>query len=174
MAWRGALLEEDKTLDELLEAFFRHRQHSLKPNSIVRYRIYERNLMEFMREAFPQVTHCRQVRKIYLEECLDHLAEAGQRNSTLNGQLRFLRALFNFAIKEGYLLTSPVKNINQRRDDKKAKPNKAWTPDQVDQILETLSPHWRQIHEFLYITGMRQGEIINMTWDAVKLVVEVM
>ena len=32
-----------------------------------------------------------------------------------------------------------------------------------------MDPYWRTALEFMYHTGLRKGEMINLTWDNVKL-----
>jgi len=46
---------------------------------------------------------------------------------------------------------------------------KFWTEEQVQRILQEVNPFWSDKYEFLYHTGIREGELINLQWSAVNM-----
>lgn len=154
-AWRGEepIREEDILLSELLIRFFRNREASLKQSSLSRYRIYEKNLNEFLNELYPNGIYCRKIKAVYLEECLEYLKRKGQNERTLNGQLRFLRALFNYAVQEDILEKNPARNIRKRKENDRAQPLKSWNRTQVDNILSTFLLIGQRFMSFTFTPG---------------------
>ena len=43
------------------------------------------------------------------------------------------------------------------------------SPEELDRLLSHLPRHAALIVHFAYLTGMRAGEIFNLTWDKVDL-----
>jgi integrase len=43
------------------------------------------------------------------------------------------------------------------------------SPEEVDRLIFNLPKHAARIIHFAYLTGMRAGEIFNLTWDKVAL-----
>lgn len=159
----------DISLAELIESYFRSKEGRVAKATIKRYRIHASHLSAFVGNNFPQVKNVRAIRKVYIEELLDALRAQKMEPKTLNAQLQFVKALFNFAENEGYLSENPVKRIKPFRETKQAQAVPYWTKDEVNAILAEVKPAWRDAFEFLYHTGLRKGEMSNLTWEDVHL-----
>lgn len=162
-------LRSETTIDDLVASFFRSREGRNSQRTIRRYQIFASHFQEFMANHFSKVKRASEIRRVYLEELLSHLAKVGQEPRTLNAELNFLKMLFKYGIEENFVLDSPAQRIKPFRETKKAEAVRFWSEDEVRAILATVRPHWKSIFEFLYQTGLRKGELIHLTWDDVTL-----
>ena len=83
---------------------------------------------------------------------------------TAQKHLAYLRSSFNFALKNKYILCNHFSEIpNYRIPEKKPKFIKS---EEYKILLDSIDEKWfRDIIEIAYYTGMRQMEILNLTWD---------
>jgi site-specific recombinase XerD len=91
----------------------------------------------------------------------------GISNKTRNEELRCVRMLFNNAKSKQYTSTNPCQDVVNLKVTRK-------TPlflskDEIKKLLAHSSPREREYWTFLLNTGMRLGEMENLTWDCVDL-----
>ncbi len=160
---------EDITINQIIEEFFSSKIGRVRASTIRRYRIYLFNFTAFMELHFNSIQFIGQVTKAQIEEFLQALNQQGQAPSTINAELRVLRSIFRFALKNNRIKTDPTDLIEKFLDPKLSEEVKYWTEAEVKLILNEVNPFWRDKYEFLYCTGLREGELINLKWDAVDL-----
>lgn len=86
--------------------------------------------------------------------------------ASVNIQLRTLRAAFNLACGWGMLEDNPFAAVKQVTVPQKLPTY--FTPEQLQSLLSQIHDHWlRDVVVFAVNTGMRQGEILNLTWNQV-------
>jgi len=146
------------------------RKRNLTDGSRKRYKNNYDAFIRFMEPNFPSA--CKDIRKIkrqYIEEFLDHMSNVVKRApKTVNGALGFINSLFLYAIQEEYILKSPSRNIEKfALNDEKEAPY--FTREELEQIWKSADPFWLNFLQILYYTGMRKGELINLTWKNVNL-----
>jgi len=159
----------DITLDELTKHYFRGIEGRLAPATIKRYMTFANNFIQFMKTNFPRIQTAANVRRIHVEELLIHQKRGGDKPKTLNNQIFIIKSLMKFAVEEGFIRESTVDSIKRYRDVKQYRKSEFWTRDEVKSILEGVRPSWKDAFEFLYVTGLRVGEMINLTWGDVNL-----
>lgn len=126
-----------------------------------------RELRERMKR-FAQTFGTRQISSLSVEEVKDYLDDP-----TLAAQTRIHNAtkisqLFNFAIRNGWADTNPVKNITRPSIDDSA-PG-ILTPDQAANLLAHAEKY--QLLPYVAIglfAGLRSAELDRLEWSAVKL-----
>ncbi|MDP2361750.1 MAG: tyrosine-type recombinase/integrase [bacterium] len=175
------------SLKALVDAFLQGLDGHVSIATIRRYRIYARHLVDFFVTHLPTVKTIDQITKAHLDECITALRKepgkataknkstrtiqrgtSPQQPKTLNGQIQFTKALFNEAVTEGWLPSSPAVRLKAFKGPKD-KTQPYWTKDEVKSILGRAEAGWRDLFEFLYHTGLRKGELIHLTWDDVHL-----
>ncbi len=87
--------------------------------------------------------------------------------STINRDLALLKHLFSYAIREEWLGHNPVSKIRLEKENNAR--DRVLTPEEFDALQAHSSPHIQAINTTAYLSGMRRGEILNLTWDRVDL-----
>ncbi|WP_240910242.1 site-specific integrase [Desulfopila sp. IMCC35008] len=84
-------------------------------------------------------------------------------NQTANKDIRYLRSLFNWGIKKGYVTDNPASRVDTLRVEKKA----IYVPSEadIDKVFEIASPDQKDYLWCLRDTFARSREINNLLWD---------
>ncbi len=160
---------ESICIADLISKFIKSKENRVSKSTIKRYEIYKDNFLEFMSSNFPAIQQIKDVKKDYIIEYLNHRRDIGRAVKTINGELQFIKSIFLYAVNEEHLIKSSLHSIRQFQDSSPSMKVKFWTKDEVDLILNSL-PQWCKNHfEFLYHTGLRKEELINLTWDDVEV-----
>jgi integrase len=87
--------------------------------------------------------------------------------ANVNRTIAVMKRMFNLAVREDLADKNPGWKIkllpeNNARD-------RILSPEELDRLLQHLPQHAARAVHFAYMTGMRAGEIFNLTWDRVDL-----
>jgi site-specific recombinase XerD len=95
--------------------------------------------------------------------CERYIRQEGISRATQRKRYRFLRALFNWLIKEGYLSASPLERMKQPKKQRKML-DKAATAEDVEKICEKAPTLWALQWRWMFYTGMRSSEVARLKW----------
>ena len=106
-------------------------------------------------------------------EAFRHARQAkGLSAVTVNHDLRLLRKMFNWGVREGYLDRTPFKHGSETVVKlAKETPRDARFADDADEVrlLDAANPHLRGVLIALLDTCCRVGEVLNLQWREVDL-----
>jgi site-specific recombinase XerD len=91
----------------------------------------------------------------------------GRKPATVNRELACLKTMFSWAIKNNKATENPVKQVNLLKEDNVR--TRYLSEDEIRRLLDTCTECLRRIVICALLTGMRRGEILNLTWDDVNL-----
>lgn len=128
---------------------------------------YEQTLLSLLKEhgRLPIQLIDRQLLKDYLQS-LDHL-----NYTTHNRHQAIISALFNFAVDEGYIQSSPASRLSRRKPERERGEHKTdeviryLTPSQLDvlyNLLKKSNARIETIVRLLHRTGARIGELLSL------------
>lgn len=80
--------------------------------------------------------------------------------------LTVLTRMFNWALDEERMDRNPATGI-ARLHKTATRSAITWTQGEIDALCEASPPHFANIIRFLYLTGMRRGDAIRVTWKDV-------
>jgi integrase len=89
------------------------------------------------------------------------------RTSTINRDLALLKHLFSYALKENWLERNPMRHVKLEKENNAR--DRVLLPEEFERLQLHSSPHLQTINAMAYHTGMRRGEILNLTWDRTDL-----
>ncbi len=159
-------------LEEYLEQFFQHLRYerNVSPHTL---RNYTSDLGQFHEHIAPPKADGRReeipvkdIDHITIREWMSELHSENAKKTTVARKLASLRTFFQFLVREGVLELNPAKLVATPRIERKLPTHLSMedafrfieTPD-----LETdLGKRDRAILEFLYATGMRVSELVNL------------
>jgi len=75
--------------------------------------------------------------------------------------------LFAWAIKKGYLEQNPAQYLRPDKEDNVR--DEILDPRQFETLQEYSPSYLKPINYVAYITGMREGEILRLTWEKIDL-----
>lgn len=78
----------------------------------------------------------------------------------------YIKQLTNFALAADKLAVNPLRSLKIRRV--RSKPQQCWRPEQVERVLQEVSPDYLPILTALADTGARVGEMRYLTWADVE------
>jgi integrase len=78
-----------------------------------------------------------------------------------------MKRIFNLAIREDMALKNPCWKVAMLKEDNRR--DRILTPDEFERLVEALPEHILPIVYLGYYTGMRRGEILQLTWERVNM-----
>jgi integrase len=87
--------------------------------------------------------------------------------ATIDRDLALLKHLFSFAAREGWVEKNPVSRV--KLEKKNNTRDRVLSPEEFERLQQQSAPHLQVINLMAYQTGMRRGEMLNLTWDRVDL-----
>ncbi|MEX2606026.1 MAG: tyrosine-type recombinase/integrase [Kiritimatiellia bacterium] len=88
------------------------------------------------------------------------------RPGTLQLYTRLVRQVFKQAQAEGHRPDNPAALLESLKPEKAVR--KAFTPDQVRDLLRVAPKEWQSLILFAVYTGQRLGDLAALTWEAVE------
>ncbi len=85
--------------------------------------------------------------------------------ATVNREVTLLKTVFNKAIRNEKAERNPAQLVKLLKENNER--NRLLSPDEYIQLLAASSEPLKPIIKVAYYTGMRQGEILNLTWGQV-------
>jgi len=89
------------------------------------------------------------------------------RPATVNRELACLRYMLRLAENEGIIESMPFKGLKMLKENNVR--DRILTHKEYDKLIACCLPHTARIVMTAYYTAMRQGEILNLTWNRVDL-----
>ena len=121
--------------------------------------------LRIMDEFFKGI-ELREITPLMIQKFRAWRLKAGNSKSTANRYLALLKRMFFIAIGEGYAEENPVKKV-KFFSEKDTLKERILTEDEEARLMQTCSDALRPILVTALNTGMRRGEILNLTWSQV-------
>lgn len=110
---------------------------------------------------------------------VSQLRSAGRSENTVRSHIRTFRALLRWSVDQGYLAEMPRLPKSARGSAGQPHRGRPLTDDEfshllsvVDQVVEPqFADSWRQLLRGLWLSGLRLGEALRLSWDTDGLVV---
>jgi integrase len=87
--------------------------------------------------------------------------------ATVNREIACLKVIFNRAVNNGRAENNPTKGVKLLKENNER--DRILSPDEYARLLAHSPPKLEPIIKLAYHTGMRQKEILYLTWDKVDL-----
>jgi site-specific recombinase XerD len=83
--------------------------------------------------------------------------------STISKHRQTLAAFWRWSMAQNYCTTNPWESIRNPRREKKIP--RFYSEDELTKIFAAAKPPYRAVFQFLYLTGLRIGELGNLEWS---------
>lgn len=87
--------------------------------------------------------------------------------ATVNREIACLKTIFNKAVKDGRAEHNPCQGLKMLKENNER--NRVLSPEEYARLLAHCPSHLKPVVKLAYHTGMRQGEILSLTWGQVDL-----
>lgn len=87
--------------------------------------------------------------------------------ATVNREVACLKAIYNKAIKNGKAERNPCQGVKMLKENNER--DRVLSEEEFHRLLAACPEHLKPVVKLAYYTGMRQGEILNLTWGQVNL-----
>jgi integrase len=158
------------SLQALSEEFLSTKRGEVRSTSFKRYDDYLTPFVAFFKGFLPiQAEDARLVEHKHIREFIEYAqsGEVGWSKKTVNGAIKLYRAFFTYAVETTYCDQNPMNKVKEA----KLAPGRRdfFSDDELERIWDAVDLHWRSCLEFTAHTGLRKGEMINLTWENVSL-----
>ena len=153
------LEEKTRTFDELMERYLV--EHAAKKSEPRHYRGYCNNLKAF----FGGRTLAEITPKLIVEYKAVRYA-AGLKPASINRELASLKKAFNLAVREWeWCRENPVSKVSMEQENNQR--DRWLSMEEEPPLLQGCAPWLHNLVTFALHTGMRMGEILELTWRGV-------
>ena len=153
------LEEKTRTFEELMARYLA--EHAAKKSQPRHYQGYVNNLTAFfggrtLAEITPKA----------IVEYKNRRYAAGLKPASINRELASLKKAFNLAVKEWeWCRENPVSRVSMEQEHNKR--DRWLSVEEEKHLLQTCAPWLHDLVTVALHTGMRMGEILDLTWRAV-------
>ncbi|WP_434565122.1 site-specific integrase [Thermoanaerobacterium thermosaccharolyticum] len=155
---------KDAILGELFRAWlFEVVKLSVKPSTFDKYEGIYRN---YIKDSEIYGLKINLTKSIQIQRYYNKLYKSGKSSSVIKNLNKLLKAFFNYAVNEGYLMRNPCVKIVIPDANKEAKPEiETFTDEEIKKLTEVLNKHRLKALFLLdFGTGLRQGELLGLKW----------
>jgi integrase len=87
--------------------------------------------------------------------------------ATVNRELACLKTIFSKAVKNGKAEKNPTQGVKMLKKNNER--DRVLSPEEYARLLAHCPAYLKPVVKLAYYTGMRQGEILSLTWSQVDL-----
>lgn len=155
---------KDAILGELFRAWlFEVVKLSVKPSTFDKYEGIYRN---YIKDSEIYGLKINLTKSIQIQRYYNKLYKSGKSSSVIKNLNKLLKAFFNYAVNEGYLMRNPCVKIVIPNANKEAKSEiETFTDEEIKKFTEVLNNHrLKALFMLDFGTGLRQGELLGLKW----------
>jgi site-specific recombinase XerD len=148
-------------LEKQLNQFVLEYQVRLKPKTLEKYQVSIKRFFDYSRKALDIIT------KNDIRNWIEYLIESGYKSSSINEKLSGIKLFFKYCWEEEIISLNPVKDVPYLKVDEKLP---CYLSKEQLNLLRGISEglEERAIIEVLYATGVRLGELAEMTKEDIN------
>ncbi len=166
---QGVAINNKITFKEAAETFMRlHVEVNCKPTTQEGYRDYLKNHLN----PFFSNMKLNEITPIMTKEFIKQKLETGRTNSTVNKYTKLMSEIFSFMIDNDVINKNPLARIKSLKETKNDK-IRALSTEEVQALLSKTKQVYPDFYPLLFtalFTGMRQGELLGLTWSSINWV----
>jgi len=160
-------------LSSAIDAYIRSLDNLVKEKTKKRYSDHLKPFKEFICEHFPKSSNdIRNIKSHYIKECVDSLLDSKNPKRwapyTVNRMIQAISSFFIYCKKRKFIEENPAEDVKPIPIPEKDAPE-FFSEDELILIWANVNSFWKDHLQFIYYTGIRLGEMINLTWDKVDL-----
>lgn len=126
---------------------------------------HDKMYVEYWKEYFG-TKNIAKIKPIDIEGYKVHRDNAGKKAATINRELNSLSKMFSIAKQNGFITKNPCSEVKKLRVENYK--IRYLTKDEEQRLFEAIGDHWIKPIVIIGLqTGMRKGEILNLTWNCV-------
>ncbi len=155
------LIEYDKTisLGNFIEKYLEYSEQFLAENTT---RI-TKNAFKFLTQIIEVSTPLNMISQNDIKDFITFRLNQQVSKTTINIDLRHLKAAFGKAVEWGFIKKNTLANIKLFKI-KKSNP-RFLTKEDVEKVRQTIQDErWRQLFDFYVYTGARRSEVLSLEW----------
>jgi integrase len=153
------------TVGAALDAWLADKRNEWKPTTRETYGIMARHYLAPLRE-----TPIKTLKPAHVQKVLDDLRAKGRSARTLTDVKSALSIALNFAVRQGQLIKNPIGDREIRIGRARRKSRNPWSEAETKRFLDACaSLRLGSLYAVALNTGMREGELLSLTWSEVDL-----
>lgn len=166
---QGVAVNNKITFREAAETFMRlHVEVNCKPSTKEGYESYLKNHLN----PFFGDMKLNEITPILIKEFIKQKLETGRINSTVNKYTKLISEIYSFMIDNDVVNKNPLARIKALKETKNDK-IRALSTEEVQALLSKTKQVYPDFYPLLFtalFTGMRQGELLGLTWSSINWV----